>query len=395
MQDPCKHRWTAVKKRTGLLVSTLGFLGLLIPSEAYSMPGPQGSDSVLVSTFGATKHEGRRKRHARGKKKHQNKITAGEATPNGKAKPRGRGRGAKVVCAEAFDRAKETVRGSQFRAAKEWFAKCARPNCGRALRRQCAVLHKEVIAALPTVVPVVTDATGPRSKDVEVKMDGEILTTHLDGTAIIVDPGDHEFTFAKDGEVLATRRFDVEKGQRDQIVAVTFPSRENKSVDLSPTPVAEEPAAAPEPSKVQVTQAADESGPGDDEPAPRHPRRASVEADPRTGAPWSAYALAGVGLLGVGGYGAFTLKGRADNDALVALCKPNCDPTSVKHIRNTYLAADISLVIGVAALATSTYLFLRSDSAEEESPRSRGGHISGLSIAPTPSGALATVGGSF
>ena len=119
-----------------------------------------------------------------------------------------------------------------------------------------------------------------------------------------------------------------------------------------------------------------------------------MEADQRTGAPWSAYALAGVGLLGVGGYGAFTLKGLAENDALVALCKPDCNPTSVHHVRNLYLAADISLGVGVAALLGSTYLFLYSGGAEE-SPRARSGHISNVSIGPTPSGALATVAGTF
>jgi hypothetical protein len=210
---------------------------------------------------------------------------------------------------------------------------------------------------------------------VEVRIDGEMLTSNLDGTAIIVDPGHHEFSFAKDGVVFATRNLAIEKGRRNQLVEVSFPTERHKSVALAPTPAVEERAAAPKPKvqsvrstqsmpTAQITDAVEESGPVDEEPAPRvvrkeKPRRASIETDPKTGAPWSAYALAGVGLLGVGGYGVFVLKARADNDGLAALCKPDCLPTSVHHVRNLYLAADISLGIGVAALLGSTYLFLR------------------------------------
>jgi hypothetical protein len=405
MQD----RWMiAVKRRTVLLVSLLGSVGLLIPSQAFAMPpstgsGTEGADVVFASTFGGIRHEGRRHRIGKGKSKHQKKITVGEARTKGKARPtaRGRGRQQKVVCAEAFDKAKETVRDSQFRAAKEWFAKCARPTCRRPLRQQCAALREEVVAALPTVVPVVTDAAGPLDGEVQVKMDGELLTSNVDGTAIVVDPGEHEFTFAKEGEVFATRKVAIEKGQRNQIVSVSFQDGKRKSIDLAASPVAEERATQAEPRKAQVTGAVEETAAGDDEPAPsvarRGQRRASVEADTRTGAPWSAYALAGVGLLGIGGYGVFTLKGRADNDALIALCKPTCMETSVKHVRNLYLAADISLGIGVAALAASTYLFLKSGGSEEASAstRSSTSHISGLAVEPTASGAVATVGGTF
>lgn len=353
-----KDRRTAVKSRTVLLAALLAALGLLIPGAA----------------------EARRASH-----KHQKK----------------RGQAETRACVAAFDKAKETARDSRLRASSEWFTVCARPSCGNWMRRRCAAVQPKIAALIPSVVPVVTGAAGAANRTIVVRMDGEVLTSNLDGTAIAVDPGDHQFTFATDGEIFATRSVTVDRGRQSQIVSAVF---------HPPAPVA---AAPPAPAPVQRRAKAAEKAPDvvaqdgeteEDRPAPSLLRRASArsvseEEAPPTGTSWKAYALAGVGALGVGGYFTFNLKGSADNDALRVLCKPDCNPTSVRHVRNLYLAADISLGIGIAALVGSTYYFLRSDSAPEERPRSRSGssdsHISALGLAPTSSGALATVGGTF
>ena len=46
------------------------------------------------------------------------------------------------------------------------------------------------------IVPIVTDNTGAALIDVKVKVDGEALTTRLDGRPLAVDPGEHEFAFS-------------------------------------------------------------------------------------------------------------------------------------------------------------------------------------------------------
>ena len=366
-----KARSIAVKGRTVVLVSLLGAVGLLLPREADA--------------------------------RHHKATRGGEARSRGKLRSTApaRDREANLACTAAFEKAKEVAQGSHFQEANEWFAVCAKATCGRSLRRRCAAVHQRIAALLPSVVPVVTNAEGAPSNDIVVRMDGEVLTSSLDGTAIVVDPGHHQFTFASGGEIFATRSLVIEKGQQHQVVSAVFQAPAKERADPAPTtPVAEEPAATPPPSKLQIARVVAEGEPAEEEAAPSlvrraGPRRASLETDPRTGAPWSAYALAGVGLLGVGGYFTFNLKGSADNDALAAFCKPDCNPTSVRHVRNIYLAADISLGIGLAALAGSTYLFLRSDSPEKESARSSSSHITGLSVEPTSSGAFATVGGTF
>jgi hypothetical protein len=385
-KDVMKDHGIAATGRFVLLVSALAGLGslILIPGAA----------------------------EARSRKGHIGK--GGKVGKVGKvgSPARTRGQPAKAACVAAFDKAKELAWASHLREANQWFAICAQSSCDRGMRQRCTTVHTKIAAILPSVVPVVTDAAGALSQEIVVKMDGALLTSNLDGSAIVVDPGEHQFTFAKDGEIFATRRLALEKGQQHQLVSASLESGKHADVEASATGGADAgdekrsaaAAAAPKPApplrKLQTIHAAAESEPVDEEAAPtllrrENSRRPSEAADARTGAPWSAYALAGVGVLGVGGYFTFNLKGSADNDALVVLCKPNCNPTSVRHVRNIYLAADISLGIGLAALAGSTYLFLRSHGTEEESPRSRTGSITGLSLAPTPSGGVATLGGTF
>ena len=55
----------------------------------------------------------------------------------------------------------------------------------------------------------------------KVTMDGEVLTDHLDGNPLTVNPGSHEFTFATAGQPPVTQTFIVhasETGRRETIV---------------------------------------------------------------------------------------------------------------------------------------------------------------------------------
>jgi hypothetical protein len=60
-----------------------------------------------------------------------------------------------------------------------------------------------------------------------------------------------------------------------------------------------------------------------------------------------------------------------------------------------YLAADISLAVGVVALATSTYLYFRHPAEEEGRSTASLTGIRTFDLRPTAGGTLATIGGSF
>ena len=102
------------------------------------------------------------------------------------------------------------------------------------------------------------------------------------------------------------------------------------------------------------------------------------------------YVLGAVGLVGLGGAGLLTYWGRRDND-LLAGCRPNCPKESLDHIRTLYIASDVSLGVGAAALTTGLVWFLVSGPSKEE-PRAPAYRFD---VQPIASGSFATFTGSF
>jgi hypothetical protein len=107
-------------------------------------------------------------------------------------------------------------------------------------------------------------------------------------------------------------------------------------------------------------------------------------------APWLA---GGLGLAGIGSAAVLTYWGRRDNE-LLRECSPNCSQASVNHIRQLYLAANISAGVGAAALATWAYLvFISGPDANEQAAARAPGIAFGLQ--PLPAGGFAAMSGSF
>jgi hypothetical protein len=100
------------------------------------------------------------------------------------------------------------------------------------------------------------------------------------------------------------------------------------------------------------------------------------------------YLLATVGVAGIGGFVLGTSWGRRDNAALDS-CSPNCPQTSVDHVKRLYLAANVSLGIGAAALSSAALVWAISPSRadrEQESAGRSAGHpppSPSLSLSPT------------
>jgi hypothetical protein len=316
------------------------------------------------------------------------------------------------ACKEAFKTAQQLEQSAHLRQARDSLQWCAKANCSAFVRQECTRRYAQLGSDIPSVVPIVTDAAGVPRVDVQVTMDGEVLTSRLDGRALPVDPGLHEFSFSIDGGVIATQKVMIVQGQRNQPISVVLRSTDKRgqkrpiaaSVTLparldAKTAVLEKPALdSTEPEKATPEKAAAERA-----PAGRSEKTADnaapdgsfddtpTEAKPKSGPPTLAYLLGGVGLAGVGAGTLLVYWGRNDNQQLVAQCKPDCSPASVNHVRKTYLAADIALGAGIAALGVSTILFATSGS--KETPPSHSAYA--IQVNPTPSGAFATVSGSF
>jgi hypothetical protein len=190
--------------------------------------------------------------------------------------------------------------------------------------------------------------------------------------------------FTTDRGLSATEKVLILQGERNRRLAVTLPGKHHEEAEAKD----EAEAAEADPSHDETT----------DEPSPKRAHRPSrapteppAEAAHSEGVPALSWVLGGVGLLAGGGYVLFSTWGRKDDQILQQRCAPTCQQSSVDHVEQRYLVADISLGVGVAALGSALLVYALRGSTEE----SHGQQAYAVEVHPTATGALASVTGSF
>jgi hypothetical protein len=317
--------------------------------------------------------------------------------PSGHSKPR---RHAKAdgspACMDAYRAAEKQEQENHLREARDMLAACAKTSCGKFLHHQCTHQRKRLDKLIPTILPRVTDAAGASLTDVQVIMDGEVLTARIGKKALRVDPGVHDFVFKAANGRAVTQKIVIAPGQHNRHVSVSLTGEVKDDLAALPgapsspattkADVFDAPVSPPEP------RAASQAAAGEAVVSEDPPRRDGGSST-RSSSSVGPYLLGGLGLAGLGGYALLTSWGRKDNDAL-AECSPRCPPETVTHIRRIYLAADVSAAVGVAALiGSATWFIVRSGSSNKEQAANHPPYL--LDVKPTPSGALATVSGAF
>ncbi|HEX3698770.1 MAG TPA: hypothetical protein VH374_25600 [Polyangia bacterium] len=286
------------------------------------------------------------------------------------------------ACQTAFMDGRQHLEAGRLREARRYFGACADTVCGRSIERECAARRAQLDADIPSLVPVLLDRAGHPIVDVQVAIDGEPLTTRLGGRAFTVDPGLHEVSFDTGAEVVAVKVL-AGQGQRNQLVSVSIGRGVGKQASLAVLPADSD------------TEADADADAGDAPLAPtdragRSARagRAKVSlAETGSSSSLPLYFLGGLGVAGLLGYGTLVTWARDDNHRLLD-CAPDCPPASIDHIRKLYLIADVSLGVGVAALAATTWIYVATRPRRKELAYS-------LDMRLTPSGAFASVGGRF
>ncbi len=138
----------------------------------------------------------------------------------------------------AYDSARAARKDQRLREARRQFVQCAQPECPELVRRECVLGVRESDTALPTVSLRARDAEGHDLTDVLVFVDGELLTEHLSGKALPVDPGPHRFRLESRGrESVTTDEMLVVEGEKSRVITVTFPAEQTRaSLGAPPAP---------------------------------------------------------------------------------------------------------------------------------------------------------------
>jgi len=272
-------------------------------------------------------------------------------------------------CASAADQAQQLRDEGKYRRAREQLLVCARDVCPAPIKRDCLDWLSQMDSVAPTVVLGAKEGTRDLI-DVRVSVDGQPLTEKLDGKPVPMDLGQHTFKFEYQGQV-KEETVVVGAGQKGRNIAVVFG------------------AAAPPPGPVAP-------------PPPPHGDNSLVPA----------FIVGGIGVVGLVSFAIFGISGKSDVSDLrdgPNKCAPNCPESEVDSARTKLIVADISLGIGVVALAVATYMILTRPKIDAEAtppkaaqaPRARPKKTSVLSnmtldVAPSRGGgAFGSVGLSF
>jgi hypothetical protein len=228
-----------------------------------------------------------------------------------------------AVCADASDQGQDLRDKGAYRRARVAFGTCAREACPAVIRRDCAHWLTELEESAPTVVVSARDPDGNDLDAVRVLLDGEVLQESVDGMPILVDAGAHTFRFEAPGWARIERRVVLRVGEKNRVLDVRF---------------------APGPRANDAVMAAVPAVPRSEKPSGVRPL---------------SLALGGVAALAFGSAAYFGITGlSARSDARAQPCAPACPSSDVDRVRAKFIAADVSLGIGVLALAGAMYVWL-------------------------------------
>jgi hypothetical protein len=234
------------------------------------------------------------------------------------------------VCADLSEKGQLLKIKGKLREARDTFLECVKDKCPPLVRKDCGQFLVDLETAMPTIVVAAREPSGADLTDVRVIIDGEVLTTRLEGKALPMDPGVHKFRFEAKGRVTVDQTIVVREGERNRVISVTLAPEADTTVPPKPTPI---------------------------EPGP----------------PVAAWIATGISVVGFGTFAAFGLSARAEFNDLEKRCGSRCAEKDVDRVRARALVADIGLAVGVLGAGAATYFFI--DHAKKSSVQLGAGWI--------------------
>ena len=244
----------------------------------------------------------------------------------------------KQECGDAYEKAQEQRASGALLLARRELSVCAAATCPAFIRDDCASWGNEIDQQLPSVMFEIR-AQGQIVSTVAIKKDGAPFGDYAPEQLIAIDPGEYIFDFEAPGYQDATRHVTLKLGSKKRVISVDLLPRA-----VVPEAVSVAPIALP-PSAVRAAPALPT------EPTPT-PAAQGVAL-----APWL---LGGLGVAGITGFAVFGLSGRSQEAALRRDCLPHCSERELGALHAKFLIADVSLGVGLASLAVSSYWFLSS-----------------------------------
>jgi hypothetical protein len=125
-------------------------------------------------------------------------------------------------CLAASEASLKSGNEHHLRTERNQLLVCAAASCPADIRKECVRRVDEVNTAIPTIIFEAKDGSGKDLSAVKVTMDGDALAERLEGSALSIDPGEHTFAFATEGQPPLTKVFVIRESEKDRREAITF-----------------------------------------------------------------------------------------------------------------------------------------------------------------------------
>ena len=214
-----------------------------------------------------------------------------------------------------------------LRAARATLQSCVdAAECNADVRRRCASELQALANEMPSIVFHVHDGKGNDLIDVSVMLDGEPSVPRLNGLAVPVDPGEHQFVFQRGSEPSVSRTERVEAGDKFKPIEVALPPIASDVPEDVPSPA---PGAGLQPARLIA-----------------------------------GISLIGVGVAGVVGFALIGGSARSkEHDLQDRGCKPGCPQGVVDSVSTRYTLSNITGAVGLVSLGVATWVLLSGPSA--------------------------------
>lgn len=242
----------------------------------------------------------------------------------------------KQQCVASYEQGQKLRAEGKLSAARAELAVCAESACPDLTKTDCTTWLGEVDASLPTVSLAVTDSAGKDVSDVKVSVDGAVVAERLDGKAISLDPGPRKLRFERGGEAAIEVEIIVREGEKNRRVEARF-------------------------------------GAG----ATREGAGGLAAVSP------AAWALGSAGLVGVAIFGVLGGVALGERSDAETTCAPGCSDEVVGSIRTKFIAADVALSVGLAALGAGVAIGIATGVSGGSEQRGAAGPSVALFLAPS------------
>ena len=249
-------------------------------------------------------------------------------------------------CVAAYEGAQTSQKQGKYVAALDQAKFCAQSGCG-ILVNECLKLYEDLTRDVPTFVFSAQDGDGKELVDVNVTVDGQLVFSKLEGTALPLDPGPHVIKFEAAGLPSAEVNHVARVGDRHRLVTAILGEKTKR---------AERQRGALPPA------------------GPVHREQKPV--------PVATWVLGGVGVVSLGAFTYLRVSGISDYNKLNSECSPYCDPSEVDDIKMKFTVSNVALGIAGGAFAGAAIIYFATRGEKQEDAVA-------ASLVPLPGGGAA------